>query len=256
MNSFIPWIGGKSQSRKIILAEFPKEPLKRYVEVFGGAGWILFSKEKHASIEVFNDADGNLINLYRCIQHHCGELQREIKMGGELLTPVSRELFFDYLEQINCRGLTDIQRAARYFYIIRASYGADRRTFGCKPMPLLSVASRLPEIQQRIKEIVIENRDFEGILKTYGKRDSLCYLDPPYYDAESYYAGFEPKDHDRLFDCVSQIKGLFILSYNDTPEIRQKYKDYLIIPFERSNNLAHKKGAGTASYKELIIKNF
>lgn len=74
MNSFIPWIGGKSQLRSKIIALFPEEQPGKYVEVFGGAGWVLFGKEKHAPVEVFNDLDGNLINLYRCVQHHCGEL--------------------------------------------------------------------------------------------------------------------------------------------------------------------------------------
>jgi DNA adenine methylase len=55
---------------------FPKNTPSRYIEVFGGAGWILLSREKHAPLEVFNDLDGNLINLYRCIQYHCTELQR------------------------------------------------------------------------------------------------------------------------------------------------------------------------------------
>ena len=63
MDSFIPWIGGKSQLRKVILEHFPQDEIGRCVEVFGGAGWILFSKERHAPIEIFNDIDGHLINI-------------------------------------------------------------------------------------------------------------------------------------------------------------------------------------------------
>lgn len=77
MNSFIAWIGGKKALRKQLLAEMP-ESFDRYIEVFGGAGWLLFSKDKHASMEVFNDANSNLINLYRCVKHHPEELQREL----------------------------------------------------------------------------------------------------------------------------------------------------------------------------------
>ena len=64
MNSFISWIGGKKSLRKQLLAEFP-ESIDRYVEVFGGAGWLLFSKEKHAKFEVYNDVNSNLVNLFR-----------------------------------------------------------------------------------------------------------------------------------------------------------------------------------------------
>ena len=92
MNSFIAWIGGKKLLRKEIVKRFPEEGFTRYVEVFGGAGWVLFEKEQGKELEVFNDRDSNLINLYRCIKYHCGELQREL----EWLT-ISREQFFLFL---------------------------------------------------------------------------------------------------------------------------------------------------------------
>ena len=79
MNSFIAWIGGKKLLRKEIVKRFPEEGFTRYVEVFGGAGWVLFEKEQGKELEVFNDRDSNLINLYRCIKYHCGELQREME---------------------------------------------------------------------------------------------------------------------------------------------------------------------------------
>lgn len=73
MNSFISWIGGKKLLKKKIIEQFP-EKFDRYIEVFGGAGWVLFDKEKHAPMEVYNDINGDLVNLYRCgntIQRHC-----------------------------------------------------------------------------------------------------------------------------------------------------------------------------------------
>lgn len=78
MNSFIAWIGGKKLLRKAIIERFPEEGFDRYIEVFGGAGWVLFGKEVGKELEVFNDADSNLINLYRCIKYHCEELQKEL----------------------------------------------------------------------------------------------------------------------------------------------------------------------------------
>lgn len=213
---------------------------------------MLFNQDKHAPLEVFNDIDGHLINLYRCIQHHCGELQRELRLGGEQIPPNSRELFLDYLEQLNMRGLTDIQRAARYFYIIRISYGADRRTYGCNKKALTSAIDRLPDIQERLKDVVIENRDFEAVIKTYDRDNALHYLDPPYYQAEKYYDGFAPEDHERLLRCILNLKGRFILSYNDHPEIRLMYKEFNIHEAERQSPLVNKNGSGTV-YKELII---
>lgn len=256
MNSFIPWVGGKSRLRKQIIGFFPQFEPKLYIEVFGGAGWILFARESHAQTEVFNDKDGHLINLYRCIQYHCEELRREIVRGGAEVSLNSRELFQDYLEQINMRGLTDIQRAARYFYLIRISYGAQRDTFCCSRKTLEGATAKLPEIQQRLKNVVIENRDFEALIKTYNRPSALFYLDPPYYNAEDFYQGFRHDDHERLHGCLKSIKGQFVLSYNDAPEIRRLYKDYNLFEVERANNLASKHGAGQAAYKELIITNY
>lgn len=256
MDSFIPWIGGKSRLRRQVLGVFPQDEPQLYVEVFGGAGWILFARDRHAPMEVFNDRDGHLINLYRCIQNHCEELQREILKGGADISLNSRELFGDYLEQLNTRGLTDIQRAARYFYVIRISYGAKRETYCCNRRTLNGATARLPDIQQRLKDVVVENRDFEAILKIYDRPGALFYLDPPYYAAERYYQGFGAGDHERLRGCLQGLKGRFVLSYNDTPEVRALYEGYYIKEVERSNDLANRAGAGRPRYRELIVTNY
>lgn len=94
--------------RKKLLAQFP-ESFDRYIEVFGGAGWLLFASDRHAKLEVFNDVNSNLINLYRCVKYHPEALQKELEY-----TLMSREQFFDCKEQYNTRGMTDIQRAAKF----------------------------------------------------------------------------------------------------------------------------------------------
>lgn len=219
-------------------------------------GWVLFAREHHAETEVFNDKDGHLINLYRCIQYHCDELQRELLRTADEPPPNSREFFQDYLEQLNVRGLTDIQRAARYFIIIRLSYGARRETYVCNKRTALGPAiQRLPEIQQRLRDVVIENLDFEHLLKTYNRQGALFYLDPPYYKAEGFYQGFGLEDHLRLRGCLQKTKGRWVLSYNDTPEIRKLYNDCNIRAVERGSPLAAKTRRGTR-YEELVITNY
>ena len=63
MKSFIPWVGGKSLLAKKIVSMFP-DSFGRYIEVFGGGGSVLFAKDKHASFEVYNDINGQLVNLF------------------------------------------------------------------------------------------------------------------------------------------------------------------------------------------------
>jgi DNA adenine methylase len=250
MNSFISWIGGKKLLRKKILEQFPDpDSFKRYIEVFGGAGWVLFACDKHAAMEVFNDANGELINLYRIVKHHPEALQKELEW---LL--MSREQFFDELNR-NTSGLTDIQRAARYFCIIRESFGANLHTFRSSARDMQKAVDYLKVVSNRLNKVVIENQDFEKLINSYDRPDALFYLDPPYYEAEKYYPDrFNPEDHKRLCDCLGGIKGKFILSYNDCPRIRELYEGYTLVEVERADNLVTK--SESRKYKELIIKNF
>lgn len=251
MNSFISWIGGKKALRNKILEQFPEvSEYDRYVEVFGGAGWVLFAKESHAPLEVFNDINGKLINLYRCVKYHDEALLKELDW-----TLVSKEQFLDSREQIEVRGLTDIQRAARYFLLIKGSFGSNLSSFSNKNWNVDSSIEYLRRVKERLKSTVIENKDFENIIKTYDRDKTLFYLDPPYYLTEDYYdEEFTQRDHERVKACLDNIKGKFILSYNDCEFIRQLYSGYCITEVERQNNLVSKSGGGR--YKELIIKNF
>lgn len=246
MKSFIPWIGGKSQLAKKIVSMFPDE-FDRYIEVFGGGGLVLFAKDKHAPLEVYNDANGQLVNLFRCIRFHREELQREI--SGYIN---SREIFDDIKAQINMRGFTDIQRAAMFYVQVKISYGADGRTYGCNKKDISP--SYLTEIEKRLKSgagVTIEHKDFENLIKVYDRSNALFYCDPPYHKSEKYYdAEFTSSDHERLKACLSNIKGRFVLSYNDDDFIRNLYKDFKITEVERQNNLSR------GSYKELIITNY
>lgn len=252
MNSFIGWVGGKNRLKKHIIPLIP-EDTERYIEVFGGAGWVLFGKEQHPKqMEIFNDIDGNLINLYRQIKFNCDELQKEVDWLQ------SRELFNEYRYQIeNNIQLTDLQRAARYLYIIKCSFGSTKTSFATAPKSVNNIISKLPDYQKRLSKVIIENRDFEQLIKTYDRPKALFYLDPPYVDTEKYYTAFDFKisDHKRLNSVLRSIKGRFILSYNDCELIREMYKDYNIIEINRTNLLSSNT-ANRSNFKEVIITNY
>ena len=243
MKSFIPWVGGKSLLAKKIVEQFPDD-IDRYIEVFGGGGSILFHKENHAKLEVYNDLNSCLVNLFRCAKYHRAELQREISGYFN-----SREVFEEIKEKMKISGFTDIQRAAMVYVQVKISYGSDTKTFGCNRKSLSS--DYLEQIEKRLERVVIENKDFEDLIKVYDRPKALFYCDPPYHKTENYYdATFTEADHERLKAILNGIKGRFILSYNDDEYIRELYREFEIIPVERQNNLS--KG----TYKELIIRNF
>jgi len=129
----------------------------------------------------------------------------------------SREIFEDFKNQfLNNRGLTDIQRAARFFMLLKTSYGSNGRSYGCIKKDINVAIDYLTDIQKRLSKVIIENKDFENLINVYDRPGALFYIDPPYYGTEGYYqAIFTAADHVRLNEKLKNIKGNFLLSYND-----------------------------------------
>lgn len=250
MNSFIKWVGGKRLLRNQILQEFPKEETECYVEVFGGAAWVLFAKEKHAKIEVYNDVNHNLVNLFRCVKYHTDAFYHELKWNL-----VSREQFDQAKEELNRSCLTDVQRAACFFVLIKCSFGAKMQDFSGKRVSFHNTIENLGCFRERLKATIIEQLDFEKLISLYDREGTLFYADPPYYKAEEYYTEeFQVSDHIRLKERLDKIQGKFVLTYNDCSFIRELYHDYRIISAEWQSNIT----APTVKkkYQEVIIKNF
>ena len=155
--------------RKQILKEFPQE-MACYVEVFGGAAWILFAKERHAEVEVYNDVNHNLVNMFRCVKYHADALYEELKWVF-----VSREQFEQAKEDVNNPNLTDIQRAARFFILVKCSFGAKMQDFSGKRVSFSSTVENLELFRERLKSTVIEQLDFEKLIALYDRGDIvLC----------------------------------------------------------------------------------
>ena len=155
--------------------------------------------------------------------------------------------------QLDTRGLTDIRRAARYFLRMKLSFGADGRTYGCNTKNLSSATEYLIDVQRRLmsSSVVIEHKDFENLIKVYDRPKALFYCDPPYHSTEKYYdVQFTEADHIRLRDTLKNIKGKFLLSYNDDEFIRELYNGFKIDAVERQNNISGGR------FKELIITNY
>lgn len=168
----------------------------------------------------------------------------------------SREQFFDCLEQLDTRGLTDIQRAARFFYTIKTSFGNNHHTYATRSTTIDYAAAYLEKVKERLRGVNIEHKDFSDLIQVYDRKNALFYLDPPYVGTEGYYDGpFKMEDHQRLRGVLGSVEGRFILSYNDCPMIRELYSAYRIEGVSRRSTLA---GAGNNSqlFDEVIIRNF
>ena len=257
MNSFIPWVGGKRALREQIVSMFPIY-YERYIEVFGGGGWVLFYKNPGNDFEVYNDYNGLLVNLYRCVR------EKPDKLFSELKYVLNARVDFDRVRHLLARHGkgTQIQRAAWFYQVIRQSYGAALTSFGSQPQDMWATFPLIEQAHRRLAKVVIEHQDFERLIRHYDRTTSLFYCDPPYHNTEGYYQnigekGFTEKDHLRLRDTLLTIEGKFLLSYNDDEFVRDLYAhpDIHIVETTRSNTIAQRYDP-SAQFPELIISNY
>ena len=226
MNSPFAYIGGKSRLAKQIISKIPEH--KVYCEVFSGAAWVFFKKEP-SMVEIINDLDSDLITFYRVVQNHLEEFLKQFKW---LLT--SREWFQDWKDQLEVRGLTDIQRAARYYYIQRLAFGGKvkHRSYGVqidRAIPrinILRIEEEMSTVHLRLAHVRIENLTWQNLIKRYDKPDTFFYCDPPYYKAPEYKHNLDLPDYIEMAKILSTIKGKFILSINDRLEMRDVFKEF------------------------------
>ena len=211
----IPWVGGKEKLIPFILQVFPPK-LSQYVEPFGGSGAVLLALPREKGrLDIYNDLNSDLANLFVCIRDKCLALLRELK-----LLPIHSRAEFDFLKDFTAHKelyfkniaeeaavlndrtcfteeqaaellpllreraeLFDVRRAAAYFTCSRRSFNGTTNTFGVKACNIVSFLRLVSEASERLKDVVIENRNGIQIIKERDRQDGLIYCDPPYYEA-------------------------------------------------------------------------
>lgn len=254
-HSFSGYFGGKSQLARSIIEMMPEHTT--YAEVFGGAGWVLFKKTP-SKVELINDVNGDLVSLYRVVKYHFEAFL--IEFESQL---VSRDEY-DRLKQTPSHLLTDIQRAARFYYLLRLSYGAmigkQHFTSGIQRTTRLKLGKALREhlmsVHERLQQVTIENQDFGRFIERVDSPTTLFYVDPPYYGCETDYGKnvFSRDDFVRLREQLKDIQGKFILSLNDLPAVRELFGCFNLI--EKEVRWSVRGCSSDSKDKELLITNF
>lgn len=246
----IPWMGGKRRLADKILPLFPEHQC--YVEAFAG-GAALFYKKDPVKSEVLNDTNGELVNLYRVVQHHLEEFVRQFRWAL-----VSRTMF-EWLKMTPTQPLTDIQRAARFYYIQRSAFGAKptNPTFGTAPsappkMNLLRIEEELSEAHLRLARVYIEQLDWQAVIAKYDRPYTLFYLDPPYWQTAGYGADFGLEQYEAMADICRSMQGKAVISINDHPDIRRVFKGLRMKGIQTNYTV----GKGSKKARELVIMNF
>ena len=248
--------------RKAIIDLLP--PHTCYVEVFGGAAWVLFGKPT-SDVEILNDIDQELINYFRVVR----------EKPEEFITSFDFELVaraeFERLASLNPHQLNEIQRAHRFYYLIMAGWGGElnyprfqtsitdgghgNRLIGA----LKTLRTRIEPVHQRLRTVIIENLDWTVCIDRYDRPGTVMYLDPPYPDngANYFHNMRDWADHQRLATRLSHATCQWILSSYDTPETHALFDGYYFTYVSAASGMkARKNGKERVINKEVLITNF
>ncbi|KIC43405.1 DNA methyltransferase [Ruegeria sp. ANG-R] len=249
-----PWLGGKKVLHKTIIDRIDRIKHDTYVEPFVGMGGVFLRRTWKPACEVANDLNGEITNLFRILQRHYPQFLEVMRFQ------VASRREFERLRASDPLTLTDLERAARFLYLQRLAFGGQvRGVFGVSPgtAPRFSLAKLEPILDaahERLDGVVFENLSWEDVVSRWDSAGTLFYLDPPYWGGESDYGKnmFERAEYERMADALSSIKGAFILSINDVPEIRECFAAFHLEPVKLKYSVS--KGGATEA-KELIISN-
>ena len=280
----IPWVGGKGKLMWLI-NKFAPNSYDRFIDVFGGSATVTLNHPlKKGCLEIYNDYNSNLTNLFFCVKERPMALLRELKF----LPLNSRDDFNVLYKFFNCEEFTDdylkeeleltrvyldppqaeaiqqlmtersrlgdVRRAADYFKLVRYSFSGGGKAFAGRSSDIRQFFYLIWENSRRLARVVIENKDFEGVIGQYDRPGALVYSDPPYYEAEGCYpVVFTRADHIRLHDALLKCQGFVMVSYNDCEFIRELYKEFYIFRTVRPNSMSQKAGA---EYVEVLITNY
>ena len=218
------WMGGKSKLASLIISQLPKHIC--YVEPFCG-GAAVFLKKPRTKVEVINDGNGELINLYRCIKNHPEELMRQ---SVDMLH--SRWLF-DRLNNQNPQDLTDIQRVARFYALNRMAFGGRmyHPSFGYGRTTAAELGAKrfkqdVELVSARLNQVYIENLDWADCVLRYDSDNTLVYCDPPYYQTTGYGVEFGLEQYVKMADMAREMKGKMLISVNDCEAMREVFAGF------------------------------
>ncbi len=251
MRGPFPYIGGKNRIATQIIALFPEHTT--YVEPFCGGAQVFFHKDP-SPVEVLNDLDNEIVNFFRVCQHHYEELVRNLKFC------LASRTWFSLFRASSAESLTDVLRAARFFYLQKNSFAGLRLRpayHRVTTQPPSFDPVRLPElienVHKRLAKVQIECAPYEEVIARFDRPHTLFFLDPPYWDRKLYRFNFSEADFVKMADLLGSIRGRFVLSLNDVPEVRKLFNKFQLIPIEFHYTAQRKAGK---RYRELLITNY
>ena len=253
-----PYLGGKRLLAKTIVPIIEKIPHNIYAEPFIGMGGVFFRRAKKPKCEAINDINSEIVNMFRMVERFPDYLADMLKFK------ICSRAEFKQMLATPPLLLTELERAVRYLYIQKNAFGGKVRgqAFGVdvgRSGRLISekLIPQIQELHRRLAGVYIECLPYQEFITRYDRKDTLYYLDPPYWNCENDYGKgiFGKADFDELAKRLKEIKGKFIMSINDVPEIRHIFRFFYIQEVKTRYKIATKETGQSKQAKELLIGN-
>ncbi|MBC7162686.1 MAG: DNA adenine methylase [Immundisolibacter sp.] len=254
--TLIPWPGGKSRLAPQLMELFDSDHTT-YVEPFAGAAAMLFLRSEPAKVEVLNDINGELVTLYRVVKHHLDEFVRQFRWQL-----VAREEFERLLASAPAT-LTDIQRAARFLFLQKTSFGAkvSGQTFGTDAgspprINLLRLEEDLSAAHLRLARVTIEHLPWDACVARYDRPGTFFFCDPPYWQTEGYGVPFGLDQYQALARTLRSLKGRALLTINDHPDMREVFAGFRQRRLTTRYTIGRSAATKKAPRYELAVMNW
>ena len=282
----VSYVGGKSKiAPQLIIPNIPKD-IETFVEAFSGQFWTFFKMNlddyPNLKTVVYNDFNPLNYNMYQCLQKNHQRLLEVCEQfivqekGVSPTNPICVEQFNRFQAEIFDENFRvnpyDYEVAAKYIYVLTQVFSGSNPSKskfidlkGKYHSKFTSFKNKLkkPEWQKMFERInFVENMDFQEVIEKYDSPTTYFYVDPPYYivGEGSYYSNhdFGRQDHERLANCLKDIKGKFSLSYYDFPLLSEWFsKDQYVWEMKQfAKAAAAKKGKPQTMGEELLIMNY
>jgi DNA adenine methylase len=235
---------------KRLVALFPAHTT--YVELFAGGAQVLFHKPP-SKVEVVNDLDEEIANFFRVCQSHHEELARCLRFM------VASRRLYDLFKRQDADVLTDVQRAARWLYLLKNSFGG-KPTGGnyhyCVTKPPNYNLARLPKLlaaaAARLERVQVEQRPYEKILERFDRPSTFFFCDPPYIGVKWYRKNLQEDDFRELATRLKRLQGRFLLTINDCPLSREVFGGFHLLDI----GITYTATRAVREFTELLVSNY
>lgn len=256
--SLVPYVGGKQKLVPHLVGMMPQHIA--YVEVFGGGASLLLNKPR-SQIEVYNDLDGELVNLFETIR---ADIDAFLKRAEFLL--YSREIYEKWYADINASKAPEdnVERALRFWYVARSSFASHggwafaRSEARSLAVTVVNALEELRSIHERLKTVEIDHLDFRECIQNRDAASTFFFVDPPYLETSNYRVGkFTLDDHKALAEILTKVAGRWVMTVGDHPDIRELYKGQMRGAITSSTSVEKPElGGSRTEFRNLIISNY